>query len=98
MTLEQKLQDLRQTGQGQDAVRWPVRLGGQLSYLAGNIGASDFAPTSQQSAVHQLLETQVRDNRGALEQLMNRDLAAFNSLLKARGLKTIDAELPKVVF
>jgi photosystem II stability/assembly factor-like uncharacterized protein len=98
MTLEQKLQDLRQTGQGQDAVRWPVRLGGQLSYLASNIGSSDFTPTSQQGGVHQLLQAQVKDNRAALEQLMNRDLAAFNSLLKARGLKTIDAELPKVVF
>jgi hypothetical protein len=29
---------------------------------------------------------------------MNKDLQAFNALLRARGLKTIDVTLPAVVF
>jgi hypothetical protein len=90
--------DLRMTGRGQDGVRWPVRLGGRISYLAGNIGSSSFAPTRQQGDVHVELQKQVRDTRSALETLMNRDLAAFNALLRSRGLKPIDVVMPPVVF
>ena len=96
--VEQTIVDLRLTGRGQDEVRWPVKLGGQLSYLAGGIGSSDFAPTAQQRSVNETLVKQMRDTRQALEQLMNRDLKAFNDLLRSRGLKTIDVTLPAVVF
>jgi len=40
----------------------------------------------------------MRATRAALERLMSEDLAAFNALLRARGLKTIDVTLPAVVF
>jgi photosystem II stability/assembly factor-like uncharacterized protein len=98
IALEQNLIDLRMTGRGQDGVRWPVKLGGQLGYLAGGIAASDFAPTAQQKDVHTGLEKQVRDNRTNLEQLIQRDLNAFNTRLRAKGLKTIDVTLPPIVF
>jgi photosystem II stability/assembly factor-like uncharacterized protein len=98
IALEQKLVDLRQTGQGQDGVRWPVMLGGQLSYLAGNVASSDFAPTAQEKDVHTGLQKQVRDNRTSLEQIIQRDLAAFNNRLRAKGLKPIDVTLPPIVF
>lgn len=98
MALEQNIVDLRMTGRGQDEVRWPVQLGGQLSYLAGGIASSDFAPTAQQREVRQLLGKRVRDTHAALELLIQRDLGGFNTLLRARGLKTIDVALPKVVF
>ena len=96
--VEQTIVDLRLTGRGQDEVRWPVKLGGQLSYLAGGIGSSDFAPTTQQRGVNDVLVKQMRATRAALEQLMNKDLATFNALLRAKGLKTIDVTLPAVVF
>jgi len=96
--VEQTIVDLRLTGRGQDEVRWPVQLGGQLSYLAGGIGSSDFAPTTQQRGVNEILVKQMRATRAALEQLMARDLSAFNALLRSRGLKTIDVTLPAVVF
>jgi photosystem II stability/assembly factor-like uncharacterized protein len=96
--VEQTIVDLRLTGRGQDEVRWPVKLGGQLSYLAGGIGSSDFAPTAQQKGVNEILVKRMRDTRQALEQLMSKDLAAFNALLRAKGLKTIDVTLPAVVF
>jgi photosystem II stability/assembly factor-like uncharacterized protein len=96
--VEQTIVDLRLTGHGQDEVRWPVQLGGQISYLAGGIGASDFAPTSQQRGVNDVLVKQMRDTRRALEQLMSKDLQAFNAMLRAKGLKTIDVSLPAVVF
>jgi hypothetical protein len=95
--VEQTIVDLRLTGHGQDEVRWPVKLGGQISYLAGGIGASDFAPTSQQRGVNDVLVKQMRETRRALEQLMNKDLTAFNAMLRAKGLKTIDVTLPAAV-
>jgi len=90
IAVEEKLQDLRIAGRGQDAVRWPVRIGGQLSYLAGGIASSDFAPTTQQRAVHRLVTEELRAAQAAFEDVVRRDVAAFNALLGGRGLKTID--------
>jgi hypothetical protein len=95
--VERNIVDPRMTGRGQDEVRYPVKLGGQLNYLAGGISASDFTPTTQQRAVNQVLAKQVRDTRAALQALMQNDLAKFNALLRSRGLKTIDVSMP-VVF
>ena len=98
MAVEGNLIDLRLTGRGQDGVRYPTKAAGQLGYVAGGISVSDFAPTAQQREVQQSLDKQVRDTRAALEALMARDLANFNTLLRSKGLKTIDATLPAVVF
>jgi hypothetical protein len=96
--VEQTIIDPRLTGRGQDEVRYPVKLGGQLNYLANTVSASDWAPTKQQGEVHVILQKQLKDTRAALEQLMSKDLPAFNALLKAKGLKTIDVTMPSVVF
>ena len=98
MTTEGNLIDPRMTGRGQDEVRYPARLGAQLNYLAGGIAASDFTPATQQRKVDQILAQQVRDTRAALQALLSNDLAKFNTLLRSKGLKTIDASLPGVVF
>jgi hypothetical protein len=97
MTVESDILDLRLTGRGQDEVRYPVQAAGQISWLAGGIGASDFAPTSQQRDVQGLLATRIRNTRSALDGLLQRDLASFNGMLKARGMKTVDAGA-RVVF
>jgi hypothetical protein len=96
--VEQRIIDLRMTGRGQDGVRWPVRLAGQLSYLAGTIASSDFAPTVQQREVAAVLAKETRDVHAALRALMTRDLASYNATLRARGLKTIDVPVPNPVF
>ena len=98
MTVEANIVDLRMTGRGQDEVRYPVKLGGQLNYLAGGISASDFTPTAQQREVDQVLAKQVKDTHAALQALIQNDLAKLNALLRSKGLKTIDASLPAVVF
>lgn len=97
VSIEETLQDLRLTGRGQDGVRWPVRLGGQLAYLAGGIASSDFSPTTQQGEVHTLLAKELSATRSAFERFLRDDLAPFNAQLKARGLKPIDVKVP-VVF
>jgi hypothetical protein len=98
VAVEERLQDLRITGRGQDAVRWPTRIGGQLSYLASEIASSDFAPTSQQRAVQSLLTQELRATRTALEELLRTDVARFNAVLSGRGLKQIEVRLPGVAF
>ena len=92
MDVEGQLVDLRMTGRGQDEVRWPVQAAGQLNYLAGGIAASDFAPTTQQREVQGILARNVRATRGSLDQLLAKDLPAFNALLRAKGLKIITVE------
>ncbi len=97
--LENTIVDLRQTGQGQDGVRWPVGIAGQLNYLAGNLAASaDAPPNAPQRAVGGVLERQARTAKASLDTLIQRDLAALNALLRARGLKTIDVTLTTIVF
>lgn len=89
MSVEGNIVDLRMTGRGQDEVRYPVKLGGQLSYLAGDISASDFAPTQSQLEVQKILETTLRDTRAALDKLIQSDLPAFNSIIAGKGLKAV---------
>jgi photosystem II stability/assembly factor-like uncharacterized protein len=94
IAVEQNLVDLRLSGRGQDEVRWPVKIGGQLGYLAGGIAASDFTPTAQQRQVQRLLASRVRETRNALDRLIQTDLPQFNNLLSGRGLKVIETALP----
>ena len=89
MSVEGNIVDLRMTGRGQDEVRYPVKLGGQLGYLAGDISASDFAPTQSQVEVQKILENNLRDTRAALDKLIQSELPAFNTLITGKGLKAI---------
>jgi photosystem II stability/assembly factor-like uncharacterized protein len=96
--VEGRVVDLRLTGRGQDGVRWPVKLAGQLDYVAQTIAASDFAPTTQQKEVAAILGKEARDVHGALRTLINVDLANYNAMLRAKGLKPIDVKVPPIVF
>jgi photosystem II stability/assembly factor-like uncharacterized protein len=94
IAVEERLIDLRMTGRGQDGVRWPVRLGGQLDYLASGIASSDFAPTTQALAVAALLAKETRDVHAALTALIASELPRYNEILKARGLRAIEVPPP----
>ena len=89
--VETDLHDVRLTGRGQDDVRWPTRLAGQIVYLAQGIASSDFAPTTQQLAVQQLLEDQLKVVRTRLDGLVNQDLAQFNARLRERNVGNVVA-------
>jgi hypothetical protein len=93
ISVEERLIDLRQTGRGQDGVRWPVRLGGQLDYVASGIAASDFGPTAQAREVAAVLAKETRDVHAALTALINSELPKYNEILKAKGLRQIEAQL-----
>ena len=97
--LEGTVIDLRQTGQGQDGVRWPTQTAGQLGYLSGNIAASaDSPPNAPQRDVYTVLDREAKATKTIFDALVQKDLEALNAKLRARGLKPIELNLPKVVF
>jgi hypothetical protein len=94
IAVEEELVQLRITGRGQDGVRWPIKVLGQLLYLAGQVASSDFAPTTQQGEVRRVLSEEARATRGRLNQLLSTDLATFNARLRERNVPNVMAKLP----
>ena len=89
VAVEEQLVQLRITGRGQDAVRWPVKALGQLIYLAQELESGDFGPTTQQQEVQKVLGDQVAAARAELDGLLARDVASFNSALRDKGVQNI---------
>jgi hypothetical protein len=87
--LEQKLIDvegnliqLKITPQGQGTIRWPAQVVEKLEYLGGAIETADFAPADQHKDVQQVLEKRLQDSQAKFNQLLEKDLPAFQDLLK----------------
>ena len=87
--VEQTLVDLRQTGNGQDGVRFGSMLLAKLGYLANGVSVGDFRPTNQHAEVQQLLNVEVATQLRVLDQLLSRELESLNGQLKAKALPTI---------
>jgi hypothetical protein len=86
--LEMGLIDLRLTG-GQDGVRYAAKLISRFGYLASGLSAADFPPTDQQAEVQRLLAERLRGYAGGLDALLEKDLGAFNSMLRSRNIPNI---------
>ncbi len=86
---EMELVDLRQTGQGQDGVRWEAKLLAKISYLAGGLTSNDFKPTDQQIEVQAELNARLRTQLTAIESLLGGDLNALNAMLRQKGIPNI---------
>jgi len=96
--LEMNLVDLRQTGAGQDGVRFGSKLISKIGYLANGIAGGDFKPTNQHLEVQQILATELRTHLRALDTLMTTDLAALNDQLRSKNLPIIaDRAAPRLV-
>jgi hypothetical protein len=89
MDLEMNLVDLRQTGGGQDGVRFAAKLISKLGYLATGLSASDHAPTTQHVEVQKVLNTDLKSNLSALDAFLRTDLQTLNQLLTSRGLPAV---------
>ena len=87
--LQGTLVDLRQTGQGQDAVRFEARLLSKLGYLTNALSIADFPPTDQELEVKGILNEAVRAHLAAVEAVIAEDVAALNEMLRGRGLLLI---------
>jgi photosystem II stability/assembly factor-like uncharacterized protein len=92
--LEGHMLQLKATGHGQDDVRWESMLVEKLDYLARGVSDSDFAPTTQQVAVNEELKKQVAQYSNETRQIMAKDVAGFNSMLRKRGVSNIIVKTP----
>jgi len=92
---EGKVLQLKATGRGQDDVRFAPMLLQKISYLAAEVGgSSDFAPTTQQVAVQEELKQQGDKYQQEIEQLVTKDVAAFNAMLRERNIPNIIVKAP----
>ena len=87
--LQGTLVDLRQTGQGQDAVRFAARLLSKLGYLTNALSVADFPPTDQETEVKGILHEQLEAHLSAVETLIAEDVAALNEMLRTQGMLLI---------
>jgi photosystem II stability/assembly factor-like uncharacterized protein len=94
IAVEGELTQLLLTGRGQDGVRYPSKLVGQLLYLGGGIAASEFEPTDQQREVYQALSRRLQEQRARAEQVLSRDVPAFKAMLRGRNLSGVISRAP----
>lgn len=83
------LYDIHLTGAREDAFRSPMKLYGKLSALASDLSASgiDFKPTDQQSAVYDVLNKRLMTSKNAFDELVKKDIDAFNKRLNTLDMK-----------
>ncbi len=94
LEVEDELIQRKLTGQGQDTVRWPPKLLTKINYLASGLSSADFGPTTQQREVHALFKAQLASLRQRLDEVLSKDLAAFNKLLQERNLHNVISRVP----
>jgi photosystem II stability/assembly factor-like uncharacterized protein len=95
VAVEGMLVEPRTTGRGQDGVRWGSKLVQKFGYLANGLTSGDFKPTNQQVAVHKDLQDRFKRSQGQLGDVMARDLAAFNDMLRRANLPNIVTQTPR---
>jgi hypothetical protein len=95
IAVEGTLVEVRATGRGQDGVRWGSKLVQKFGYLANGLASGDFKPTNQQVEVHKDLQDRFKRSQGQLGDVMARDLAAFNDMLRRANLPNIVTQAPR---
>ncbi len=89
VTAEERLFQMRVTGRGQDLLRWPMRVTEQLIYLAQSIESSDAAPTEPHREVQRLLHEEARAAIMQVNEVLKKEVAAFNEMLRSKNLQNI---------
>lgn len=94
---EMNLVDLRQTGTGQDGVRFGSKLIAKLGYLGNGLSSSDYGATNQQGEVRTILETQLGEHIRQIDALLGGELDRLNNLLRTRNVPNIIAPVAKPI-
>jgi photosystem II stability/assembly factor-like uncharacterized protein len=83
--------ELIQTGarNSMDALRHPARLNLRLASLMSVLSSADAAPPRQAVLVHEELAGRARRELDRLQAVIERDVAAFNSLVRDAGLPAV---------
>lgn len=73
----------------EDALNYPIMLNDQLAGVLGAVMYGAHRPTEQSYQVFRLLSAQLQTQLTALNDLLARDLVAYNQELKAKGIAEI---------
>ena len=71
-----------QNRSNQDPLNFPIRLTNKLGHLNRLITMDDFPPTAQDTAVKDVLSTEVQASMKTYQELIDTDVAAFNTAFK----------------
>jgi photosystem II stability/assembly factor-like uncharacterized protein len=80
----------------QDPLNFPVRLNDKLNALATSAGTGDFRPTDQQVAVQKRLTAAIDAELAKLGQIWDKDLPAFNELVRTGGVAAVISPAPRL--
>ena len=96
IAVEGDLFDVHLTGAREDAFRNPTKIYGRLSALLSDVAenGADFPPTSQQQEVNTLLQQRLGAAATKLANLLQTDVAAFRTQLRAAHLPDVLAGNP----
>ncbi|MEQ9425630.1 MAG: glycosyl hydrolase [Cyclobacteriaceae bacterium] len=89
---ENELTQLRVTGHGQDAIRWPSKLLEKYSYLGLTVGVADFAPADQYVEVYEKLKGQLSEATTEWNEMKSGSLADFQNKLRESGIGLINVK------
>jgi hypothetical protein len=83
--------DVNLTGAREDAFRNPMQLYGRLAALQSDLAenGADFAPTSQQVAVHEVLAQRLADASTRFADLLTKALPQFSAELRKTQLRDV---------
>jgi hypothetical protein len=83
--IEEKLYQTKAES-GQDMINFPPQLSNQITYLYGRLAQAYGPPTAQERARLAELEEELAMLRGALQAVLDSDLAAFNAKVRELGI------------
>ena len=91
LRVEAVLFDVNLTGAREDAFRNPMQLYGRLAALQSDLAenSADFAPTTQQVAVHDLLAQRLADATTRFADVMTKGVPAFTAELRRTPLRDV---------
>jgi hypothetical protein len=93
--IEGTLLQLKLTGRGQDDCRWAPMLLQKVTYLFFQLDATaDFPPTTQQTAVQEELKQRGDKATQDFQQLVAKEVSAFNATLRDRSIGNIYLKTP----
>ncbi|HEV7129316.1 MAG TPA: hypothetical protein VGN32_17920, partial [Ktedonobacterales bacterium] len=87
--IEEELIETR-SAEDDDTLRFPVKLNVKLASLMSVVASADAAPTRQAREVFAALSARADALLARLRELTDRDLGAFNALLRATELPAVD--------
>src|SRR2546430_12906501 len=89
--VEAVLFDVQLTGAREDAFRGPMQLYGRLAALQSDVAenGADFAPTTQQLAVHALFQQRLAEASARFADFMHKQLPRFGAELRKTTLRDI---------